>query len=145
MAAPSAGAFNLAKAMARGMYFMPQSGAGISRAAGMCSSAWRIRAATVFRALRLRVPHADNAENDGLVAKTVEGPEVEVGLRRLDRDLLGDRAGQFGQERVSARLAAGDISVAEAQVQRRRPGRITKRPVVTDGELARISHTRSRI
>ena len=39
--APSASAFNLAKARSRGMYFMPQSGAGTSRSGEMCSSAAR--------------------------------------------------------------------------------------------------------
>jgi hypothetical protein len=47
IAAPSDSAFNLAKATARGMYFMPQSGAGISRYGGRCASAARMRAATM--------------------------------------------------------------------------------------------------
>src|ERR1700758_2571392 len=37
-----------------------------------------------FRRLRLRVAHADDAENDGLVAEPVEGREIEVRLRCLD-------------------------------------------------------------
>src|SRR5208282_1688173 len=47
IAAPAASAFNLAKARSRGMYFMPQSGAGISRSGGRCVRAARMRAATV--------------------------------------------------------------------------------------------------
>src|SRR5208282_5802648 len=41
IAAPAASAFNLAKARSRGMYFMPQSGAGISRSGGRCVRAAR--------------------------------------------------------------------------------------------------------
>ena len=44
--APLASAFNLAKERSRGMHFMPQSGARISRSGGRCSSAARMRAAT---------------------------------------------------------------------------------------------------
>jgi hypothetical protein len=47
MRAPSANALSLAKAVARGMYSMPQLGAGISRSGGRCASVARIRAATV--------------------------------------------------------------------------------------------------
>src|SRR5204863_4271072 len=47
IAAPSASALSLAKAVSRGIYFMPQSGAGMSRSGGMCSSARRMRAATI--------------------------------------------------------------------------------------------------
>src|SRR6266850_1477428 len=36
-----------AKAVSRGMYFMPQSGAGISRSGGRCARAARMRTATV--------------------------------------------------------------------------------------------------
>ena len=108
---------------------MPQSGAGISRSGGMCSSARRIRPATISGVSGVRVAHADDAKDDGLVAEAVERGEIEVGLRRLDRDLLGDRAGQFRQKRVAARLVAGDIGIAEAKMQRRRPGNTVEGPV----------------
>ena len=47
IAAPSASAFILPKATARGRYSMPQSGATTSRSAGTCLSAARMRPATI--------------------------------------------------------------------------------------------------
>ena len=70
------------------MYFMPQSGAGISRSGGMCRAP-RGCGRDGFGGLGLRIAHADDAKDDGLVAEPVEGGEIEVGLGRLDRDLPG--------------------------------------------------------
>ena len=103
------------------MDFMPQSGAGISRSGGTCSSARRIRPATIS-GVSASVPHADNAEDDLFVAEMVEVAEIEIGLGRLDGDLLGDGSGQLGEERIAVRLVAGDIGIAKAKVQCRRPG-----------------------
>jgi pimeloyl-ACP methyl ester carboxylesterase len=41
-----------------------------------------------LRCLRLRVAHADDAEDHGLVAEAVDGGEIEIGLGGFDRDLL---------------------------------------------------------
>lgn len=62
------------------MYFMPQSGAGISRSGGGCANAARMRAATGLERFRLAVAHIDDAEDHGLVAESVEGLKIEVGL-----------------------------------------------------------------
>jgi len=100
---------------------MPQSGAGISRSGGMCASAARNAGGDGFRRLRLRVAHADDAKDHGLVAEAVESREIEIGLGGFDRDLLDLRGRELGQERVAVRLVAGDIGVGEAEMQCRRP------------------------
>jgi hypothetical protein len=71
-----------------------------------------------FRRLGLGVAHADDAKDHGLVAEAVKGRQIEIGLSGFDRDLLDLRGGQLRQECVAVRLIAGDIGVAEVEVQR---------------------------
>ena len=41
-----------------------------------------------LRRFRFGVAHIDDSKDHGLVAETVEGREIEIGLGSLDRDLL---------------------------------------------------------
>ena len=90
IAAPSASAFSLAKARARGRYFMPQSGAGISRSAAICRRPARMRPATSSAVSASAGRQVDHAEQDRLARQVRQHAEIEFRLRRLDRDLLRD-------------------------------------------------------
>ena len=85
-------------ATSRGRYFMPQSGAMTMRSAGTCGSALRMRPATIsgvstFMSERSITPRIIVFE--GSFSRTLRS---SLGLRRLDRDLRGLRAFQFGAE-----------------------------------------------
>jgi hypothetical protein len=74
------------------MYFMPQSGAGISRSGGRCANAALVRAATVSGV-------------SGAGSPMLMTPKITV---------LSPRPSKV--------FVAGDIGVAEVEVQCRRPG-----------------------
>src|SRR5271167_4826132 len=93
--------------------------------------------------LRLGVAHADDAEDHGLVAEAVEGGEIEIGLGGLDRDLLDLRGRELRQERIAVRLVAGDIGVAEAEVQRRRSGEPSRARSIAGNASRRASSARA--
>ena len=67
--------------------------------------------------LRRGVPEVDDADEQRLAGEIGQLPEVELGLRRLHRDLLGAAIGQLSQELIAvAVLGADDGRVAEAHV-----------------------------
>ena len=88
MAAPAAMACILPKATSRGRYLRPQSGATTMRSAGTCGRARRMRAATVSGVSTRHVGEVEHAEQDGLARQLLQDRAVELGLRRLDGDLL---------------------------------------------------------
>ena len=55
--------------------------------------------------------------------------EIELRLRRFDRDLRSLRAFQFGQKRVAGRLVVHDGGVAEAQMHGDSAGHAIERAV----------------
>ena len=73
IAAPSVSACNLAKAVAREMYFMPQSGGRDQRFGRQVLERRADAGGDRLRRFRLGVAHADDAEDHGLVAEAVEG------------------------------------------------------------------------
>src|SRR6516165_5767911 len=59
--------------------------------------------------------HADDAQDDGLAAEPVERGEIETGLRRLDRDLLRDRAHESGASTGLRQLLQQDLRLSQVR------------------------------
>jgi hypothetical protein len=97
--APSTIAHIFSKAMSRGRYFRPQSGATMRRSAGTCGSARRMRAATVSGVSTLMSERSSTPRMMILPEQLLEHRAIEVGLRRFDRDLPDWRCGRPAQAR----------------------------------------------
>ena len=70
--------------------------------------------------LDLEVAQADDADRDDLVRELLQDREVEVGLGRLDDELVGGAVVELGQDRIAGRPVVDHVRVAEARVQRGR-------------------------
>ena len=74
-----------------------------------------------FRRLDRRSVQVEDSQDNSLRWKSFEYGEVEPRLRCFDRDLLGERLFEVGQEGVLAWFTLRDGGVAEAQVDRCSP------------------------
>ena len=79
--------------------------------------------------------------------KILQHAEIELRLRRLDRDLLGAGVGQFGEEGIAGGLgrAGHDGGIAEAEMHHRRHGDALQRAVdrlhrIAAGEIGIVAH-----
>ena len=113
-------AASLPTATSRGRYFIPQSGATCSRPASTWRRAARMRSAMSVDRLDLEVAEAHDADRDDLVRQLLQDGEVEVGLGRLDDELVGGAVVELGQDRIAGRPVVDHVRVAEARVQRGR-------------------------
>ena len=77
----------------------------------------------------MRIGKIDDAEDDSFRRQLLQHFQVELGLRRLDRDLRGARAFEFAQERVAGRFLVHDRCIAEAQMHCDRAGDAVERAV----------------
>ena len=124
-AAASAIAFSFPKAVARGMYFMPQSGAGTSRSAGDIFQPVADAVGDDRRHVSISgSPRSSTPSMIFFAGQILQHAEIELGLRRLDRDLLGLGVGQLGEEGIAGRLgrAGHHGGIAEAEMHHRRHG-----------------------
>ena len=82
-------------------YFMPQSGAGISRSAGTRSRPLGSPAGDLLGGLDGRLAEIENAQDYGLARDRLQHAEVELRLCRLDRDLVDGAVGERLQEGIA--------------------------------------------
>src|SRR5205807_1820907 len=68
---------------------------------------------------RALVGEVDHADDQGLVTERLKYPEIDLLLRRLQRDLARRCVGQLLQEGISVGPVVDDVGVTEAGVQRR--------------------------
>ena len=90
------------------------------------------------------IAEIEHPEHDLLRRKILEHAEIEFGLRRLDRNLLGNGVVEFGEKGITRRLGRTrhDGGVAEAQMHHGRHGDALQRAV--DG-LHRVAFCQFRI
>ena len=79
--------------------------------------------------LHVHVGEIDHPEDDGLGGQLLEHREIELGLGGLDRDLLGGRALELGEERIAGRLVVHHGGIAEAEMDRDGAADAGERPV----------------
>ena len=118
IAAPATSAASLPKATARGRYFMPQSGAGISFSGATYLQAAADALRDLLGGLDRGIPEIQNAEHDLLAGEIAQHAEIDPGLRGFDRDLLGYAVRELRQEGIAMRLgrARHHRGIAEADV-----------------------------
>ena len=61
-----------------------------------------------------------HAEDDGLRGQLSQDRKIELGLRRLDRDLADGGALELGRKGIAGGLVLHHLRIAEADMHRRR-------------------------